>query len=202
VAVQGGLAAAASALVLVEALEAVQVVLERTDLCGRPGARLQRWQRQVCHLGARVAVQQRRRVTGNHPRGEAGQVARWAFTVARASPSPWARESLVTVGVGEVVAEPGQVQGDLPGDLYRADPADRSVEISARPLPDRVRGPRGPIGAGTTFREGNLRRSGRNRGQVLGVSRGGSPLMAGALLPIRVWEIVSPRGADVLGGQM
>ena len=39
----------------------------------------------------------------------------------------------------EVVAEPGQVQGDLIGDLGRAYPADRGVEIPAGPFFDCVR---------------------------------------------------------------
>ena len=111
-------------------------------------------QRQVRHLGARVAVRQRGRFTGDRPRGEVGRLARSAFTVAGARASPlksghWGScsqvvppgddlaadhcpEVLVAVDVAEVVAEPGQVQGDLVDDLHRGDPADRSVEVPAR----------------------------------------------------------------------
>ena len=78
----------ASALVLMETLEAVQDVLEGTDLCGRQSARLQGRQRQVRHLGARVAVRQRRRVTGNHPRGEAGQAGQVGVHGGRSQSEP------------------------------------------------------------------------------------------------------------------
>ncbi len=46
----------------------------------------------------------------------------------------------MAVGGVEVVAEPRQVQGDLVGDLGRADAADGGVEVAAGPGLDRVRG--------------------------------------------------------------
>jgi hypothetical protein len=51
-------------------------------------------------------------------------------------------EPVVAVGGVEVVAEPGQVQGDLVGDLGGADAADGGVEVAAGPCLDRVPGRR------------------------------------------------------------
>jgi len=67
----------------------------------------------------------------------------------------------VAVDGVEVVAEPGQVQGDLVGDLGGTDPADGGIEVPAGPRLDRVRGGKAADRQRTTFREGNLRRSGR-----------------------------------------
>ena len=80
------------------------------------------------------------------------------LTVAEAKPSPpaagtaarWSRQAttsrlttakpVVAVSGVEVVAEPGQVQGDLVGDLGRAHAADGGVEVPTGPVFDRVGG--------------------------------------------------------------
>ena len=49
-------------------------------------------------------------------------------------------EPVVAVGGVEVVAEPGQVQRDLVGDLGGTHAADGSVEVATSPRLDRVRG--------------------------------------------------------------
>ncbi len=67
----------------------------------------------------------------------------------------------MAVGGVEVVAEPGQVQGDLVGDLGRADAADGGVEVASGPGWIASGAARPSTGGGTTFCEGNLRRSGR-----------------------------------------
>jgi hypothetical protein len=46
----------------------------------------------------------------------------------------------MAVGGGEVVDEPRQAQGDLVGNLGRADPADGGVQVPAGPVLDRVGG--------------------------------------------------------------
>jgi hypothetical protein len=51
----------------------------------------------------------------------------------------------------DVVAEPGQVQGDLVGDLGGADAADGGVEVAASPRSIASGAARPPIGSGTTF---------------------------------------------------
>ena len=66
-------AAAAAALVLVEAGQSVEQVLQGADLPGRQSTGFERGQRQVADLGARVAVRQGGRVVGAHPGGEPGQ---------------------------------------------------------------------------------------------------------------------------------
>ncbi|MEV4640118.1 hypothetical protein AB0J80_22495 [Actinoplanes sp. NPDC049548] len=50
------------------------------------------------------------------------------------------REPVVAVRVVEVVAELGQVQGDLVGDLVGADAADGGIEVAAGLRLARVRG--------------------------------------------------------------
>jgi len=50
------------------------------------------------------------------------------------------REAFVAVGGGEVVGEPGEVQGDLVGYLGGANAADGGVQVSAGQVLDRVGG--------------------------------------------------------------
>jgi hypothetical protein len=48
-------------------------------------------------------------------------------------------EPVMAMGGVDVVVDPGQVQGDLVGDLGGADAADGGVEVAAGPRLDRVR---------------------------------------------------------------
>jgi len=58
-------------------------------------------------------------------------------TIRRYNSAP--REPLVAVRIGEVVAEPDEIQGDLVGDLGRVDPADRGGPVAPTPRPGQVR---------------------------------------------------------------
>ncbi len=59
------------------------------------------------------------------------------------------RQSIVTVGVNDVLAEPREVRGDLAGDLRRAHSADSQLEVADRPRSHRI----GDLDAGRNQRD-------------------------------------------------
>jgi rhodanese-related sulfurtransferase len=141
----------------VEALQSVQDVLDGADLlhAQRPGFRRREPERR--HALGRVAVRQQLlggvRGDPGEQRRQVGQVvvhcrrrhrraaAVLAGTAARGEvvtpgghlPRGDRRHPVVAERVGEPVAKPGQVPGDLARDLLGADPTDRKVEVLLDP---------------------------------------------------------------------